>query len=167
MVFTHLGPEWSETLSDKQTGQMTLQNTTSFRVRYEETDRMESVYHSNYLVYFEIGRNEFMREAGVCYREMEEEGFGLVVVEAQANFRKPAFYDDIVTVQTALPAFNPVSIQFDYSIFLGEGADGPLLCDGHTVMAFLDSGRRPRRIPEKYLAPIRRSSAGRKLVRNR
>lgn len=128
---------------------------------------MESVYHSNYLVYFEMGRTEFMRSQGVCYREMEEEGFGLVVVDTHASFRKPAHYDDIITVRTILPAFSPVSIRFDYSVFLGEGLEGPLLCDGYTVMAFLDSQRRPRRIPKKYFDPIRRSSAGERLVRNR
>ncbi len=146
---------------------MAAVNTTSFRVRYEETDRLESVYHSNYLVYFEIGRTEFMREQGVCYRAMEEEGFGLVVVEAHASFRSPAYYDDIITVETTIPAFNQVSIRFDYSIFLGESSSGPLLCDGYTIMAFLDKKRHPRRIPERYLGPIGASSAGKRLVRNR
>lgn len=146
---------------------MAAENTISFRVRYEETDRMESVYHANYLIYFEMGRTEFMRNQGVCYRSMEEEGFGLVVVEAKANFRSPARYDDIVTVHTTLPAFNQVSIRFDYSIYFGEGTDGPLLCEGHTILAFLDSERRPRRIPDRYLDPIRKASTGRKLKRNK
>ncbi len=146
---------------------MATENRITFRVRYKETDRMESVYHANYLVYFEMGRTEFMREHGICYREMEKEGFGMVVVEARANFRSPARYDDEITVRTALPAHNRISLKFAYSIHLGENTSGPLLCDGTTLLAFIGPNRRPTRIPEKWLTIIERVSHGEILKRNK
>ena len=144
---------------------MPTESLITFRVRYQETDRMETVYHANYLVYFEMGRTEFMREQGICYREMEQEGFAMVVVEAGAHFRSSARYDDLVTCRTTLPAHNAVSVKFMYDIHLGEDKTCPLLCDGFTVMAFLGPDRRPARIPARYLDAITRSSGGKQLVR--
>jgi acyl-CoA thioester hydrolase len=144
---------------------MPAENLITFRVRYQETDRMETVYHANYLVYFEMGRTEFMREQGICYREMEQDGFAMVVVEAGAHFRASARYDDLVSCRTTLPAYNAVSVKFEYSLHLGEGTDGPLLCDGYTILAFLGRDRRPARMSERYRDAIIRSSGGEKLVR--
>ena len=85
---------------------MPAESTITFRVRYEETDRMESVYHAKYFVYFEMGRTELLRALAIRYSEMEAEGLGLVVIEAQANFRGPAYYDDLITVRTTIPSCN-------------------------------------------------------------
>jgi acyl-CoA thioester hydrolase len=126
---------------------------------------METVYHANYLIYFEMGRTEFMREHGICYREMEQEGFAMVVVEAGAHFRSSARYDDILTCRTTLPAHNAVSVRFEYAIHQGEGTDGPLVCDGFTVLAFLGRGKRPMRMPANYIEAIARASGGKKLNR--
>lgn len=150
---------------DGKKEKMTASNCTTLRVRYQETDRMESVYHAQYLVYFEIGRTEFMREHGICYRDMEEEGFGMVVVEAKANFHASAKYDDVITVRTLLPAHNRVSLKFEYTIHLGEGDQGAVLCSGYTILAFLGEDGRPQRIPERYLELIAKASDGNKLNR--
>jgi acyl-CoA thioester hydrolase len=144
---------------------MASKNDVSFRVRYEETDSMQTVYHANYLVWFEIGRTEFMREQGISYREMEEAGFGLVVVDARVKFRRSAHYDDLVTVRTALPAHSRLALKFEYTVHLGPDAAGPLLCEGSTILAFLDQGGRPHRMPGRYLDIIEKVSGGEKLNR--
>jgi len=142
-----------------------LESRMTFRVRYQETDRMENVYHANYLVWFEMGRTEFMREQGISYRQMEEESYGLVVVEASASYHAPARYDDLVTVRTTLPAHNRAALKFEYAVHLGKDEDGPLLCGGSTVLVFIDRARRPRRFPPHYLEIISRASGGKRLKR--
>src|ERR1700729_3318747 len=88
---------------------------TRVRVRYAETDQMGVVYHSNYLVWFEVGRVEFIRQLGLDYKRMEaEEGCGIAVVEATARYRAPARYDDELVVQTTLLAARGAVIRFGY-----------------------------------------------------
>ena len=69
-------------------------HTTSLRVRYAETDQMGVVYHANYLAWCEVGRTEYVRAAGMTYREMERAGVGLAVIDAQLRFHGGAAYDD-------------------------------------------------------------------------
>ncbi|WP_010272066.1 acyl-CoA thioesterase [Paenibacillus senegalensis] len=94
------------------------------RVRYQETDQMGVVYHANYLNWFEIGRTEMIRRAGVTYRSLEEKDLLLPLVDAELQFKRPAFYDDIVTVYTRVMALAPVSLTFLYEIRRAEGANG-------------------------------------------
>src|SRR5271163_3885475 len=102
------------------------------RVRYAETDQMGVVYHSNYLVWFEIGRVEFMRSHGLSYREMEqEEGCMIAVVEATARYRAPARYDEELVVETKLTSARGAVVRFAYKVL--RLADGVLLCEGETV----------------------------------
>ena len=91
------------------------------RVRYAETDQMGVVYHANYLVWFEVGRVEFMRQRGLNYKQMEmEDGCGIAVVEATVRFKAPARYDDELIVETrVLKARGPV-VHFGYKILRGE-----------------------------------------------
>ena len=124
------------------------------RVRFGETDQMGIVYHANYIVYFEIGRTEFMRQRGTPYAEMEASGLSLAVVGMDARFRKPARYDQVITIETLLVAATHVQLRFEYRI-LGPEADGePLLCEGHTVLACVDSRQRPTRIPSPWREQI-------------
>jgi acyl-CoA thioester hydrolase len=115
------------------------------RVRYAETDRMGVVYYANYLVWFEVGRTEWLRDAGWSYREMELEGVGLPVIEVHCEYRLPARYDDDVDILTRAALLTPVRIRFDYEI--RRGAD--LLASGYTVHASLDATGRPCRLPAR------------------
>src|ERR1700679_10179 len=100
---------------------------TRVRVRYAETDQMGVVYHANYLVWFEVGRVEFMRAHGLSYKEMEiEEGCMIAVVEATARYRAPARYDEELVVETRLQSARGTVIRFEYKVVRPE--DGVLLC---------------------------------------
>ena len=91
-------------------------NSHSFRVRYGETDKMGVVYHGNYAQYLEMGRVEWLRALGISYRSMEENGIMLPVVSLQLEYKKSAYYDDLLTVKTKLVKTPTVKIEFDYQI---------------------------------------------------
>ena len=117
------------------------------RVRYAETDKMGYVYYANYLAWFEVGRCEWLRSQGWSYREMEEAGTQLPVIEAHCEYRQPARYDDEVEIRTQGELLTPVRVRFSYSVVrLGDGA---LAAKGHTVHASTDLTGRPRRLPER------------------
>ncbi len=90
------------------------------RVRYQETDQMRVVYHANYLNWFEIGRTEWVRHAGISYREMEHKGLLLPVTQMEASFLQPAFYDDWVTVCTRLAELTPLRLRFQSRVVRGD-----------------------------------------------
>lgn len=119
------------------------------RVRYAETDQMGVVYHANYLVWFEVGRVELMRQRGLNYKQMEmEDGCGIAVVEATVRFKAPARYDDELIVETrVLKARGPV-VHFGYKILRGE--DGLLLCEGETVHIVVGRDMKRTTMPKKY-----------------
>lgn len=110
------------------------------RVRYAETDQMGVVYHGNYVQYFEMGRVEWLRNLGVSYKWMEENGVMLPVVSLQMNYKKPARYDDLLTVKTIFKSQTSVKIEFDYEIY---NEKEELLTTGSSVLVFVDmkSGR--------------------------
>ncbi len=99
------------------------------RVRYAETDQMGYCYYANYFTWFEVGRSALMREAGKSYREVEEEGFILPVIEAHCNYKKPAIFDDLVTVETWVTYLRSRKVTFNYRIVRGEEQ----LVEGYTV----------------------------------
>jgi acyl-CoA thioester hydrolase len=123
------------------------QTTSSVRVRYAETDKMGVVYHSNYLIWFEIGRTDWLRDTGWTYREMEAEGIQLPVIEAHCEYRQGARYDDDVEITTRAKKLSPVRVQFDYQAI--RRPDGATLATGHTVHATIDREGRPIRMPER------------------
>ena len=94
---------------------MTLRRT-RVRVRYAETDRMGVVYYANYLVWFEVGRTDWLRQTGWTYREMERDGISLPVIEAQCEYRQPARYDDEIDIATNGTLVTPVRVRFDYEL---------------------------------------------------
>jgi acyl-CoA thioester hydrolase len=108
---------------------------------------MGVVYHSNYLIWFEIGRTDWLRATGWTYREMEAEGIQLPVIEVHCEYRSGARYDDDVEILTRARRVSPVRVQFDYEAT--RRADGALLATGYSVHATVDSGGRPRRMPAK------------------
>ena len=120
------------------------------RVRYAETDQMGVVYYANYLVWFEVGRTEWLRETGWTYRTMEDEGLVLPVIEARCEYRQPARYDDELEVRTGGRLVSAVRLAFDYEVV--RRADAVIVAVGHTVHATLDGRGRPVRIPARVKA---------------
>src|SRR3954463_14754507 len=107
-------------------------NETRLRVRYAETDQMGVVYHSNHLIYFEVGRVELMRQMGFSYRNMErEDGLFIAVAEAKCRYRAPLYYDEEVLVRTKLKTVRESVIIFAYELARAE--TGALLAEGETV----------------------------------
>lgn len=123
--------------------------TARLRVRYAETDRMGVVYYANYLVWFEVGRTEWLRQTGWSYQEMESDGISLPVVEAHCEYRQPARYDDDIEVATWGTLVTPIRVRFDYEVT--RGADGTIAAIGHTVHAAVDTGGKPCRLPARVL----------------
>jgi len=123
------------------------------RVRYAETDQMGVVYHSNYVIWFEVGRVELLRQLGFTYREMESgDGILLAVADLRCRFKQPARYDDLLLVRTRLLNVRGPLIHFGYEILRDE--DGTLLAEGETTHLVLDKEMKRRSLPQKYLKPF-------------
>lgn len=124
----------------------------SLRIRYAETDQMGVVYHGNYPQYLELGRVEWLRSLGISYKNMEDNGCILPVISLSINYKKPAVYDELITVTTKLVKIPTVRIEFEYEI-LGENQE--LIATANTQLAFLDkSTRRPMRCPDYLLQKL-------------
>jgi acyl-CoA thioester hydrolase len=119
------------------------------RVRYAETDQMGVVYHANYLVWFEVGRVELLRQRGLDYKRMEiEEGCGIAVVEATARYKAPARYDDELRIETRVVQVRGSVVRFGYRIV--RVVDELLLCEGETVHVVVGRDMKRARMPKKY-----------------
>ena len=116
-------------------------------MRYAETDQMGVVYYANYLVWFEVGRTDWLRQTGWTYQEMERDGISLPVIEAHCEYRQPALYDDEITVVTRATLVTPVRIRFNYEV-TGAGHD-TIAAFGYTVHAAVDPSGTPRRLPSR------------------
>lgn len=122
---------------------------TEIRVRYAETDQMGIVHHSNYLVWFELGRSEFCRARGFSYKEMEEVDNALMVVaEAYCRYKSPAYYEDVLTIRTKLEEMRSRSIRFVYEIV--RASDNALLAEGETLHLVTDKNKKVRSLPQQY-----------------
>ena len=119
------------------------------RVRYAETDQMGVVYHGNYAQYFEMGRVEWLRNLGVSYKWMEEKGVMLPVVSLTMNYKKPARYDDLLTVKTILKSQTSVKIEFDYEIY---NEANELLTTGYSMLVFVDMKTGRPMLPPSYVS---------------
>lgn len=121
----------------------------SFRIRYAETDQMGVVYHGNYAQFFELGRTEWLRNKGITYKSMEENGIMLPVISLTCNFKKSAFYDDVLTVKTTLVKEPSVKIEFDYEIV---NQNNELITTGNSILAFINATtKKPMRCPNYVL----------------
>jgi acyl-CoA thioester hydrolase len=120
-----------------------IQSRVGVTVRYAETDMMGIVYHANYLPWFEVGRTTLLKEIGVPYKKLEEEGFRLPVLEVSAKYVRPAVYDDALEVVTTIHERPLLRIKLEYEVRRGE----ELLATGATVHAFVDRDGRPVRPP--------------------
>jgi acyl-CoA thioester hydrolase len=125
-----------------------LQSRTEITVRYAETDMMGVVYHGNYLPWFEIGRTTLLREQGLSYRELEAAGFRLPVIEVNVKYRRPAVYDDLVTIVTTMRERPGLRFTLEYEV----RRDDELLATGSTIHAFIDHSGRPVRPPPAFVS---------------
>jgi acyl-CoA thioester hydrolase len=123
---------------------MVLSQDVTVRVRYAETDRMGLLHHANYFVYFEMARTELLRHRGISYREIEDAGHFLVIVDIDCKFKRPAHYDDLLTVRTTVERVTHVKIVHRYEVF----RDGLLLAEGHSTLACVDRDGKPQALPE-------------------
>ena len=123
------------------------------RVTYAETDRMGFVYYANYLVYFEIGRTEYIRSSGMAYKDLEDMGYMLPVLSASCKYHKPARYDDILTIRTTITEFKGIRLGFSYEIL----RDGIKLVEGTTNHAFVDTEGRPRKLSPEIQEKIKKA----------
>jgi acyl-CoA thioester hydrolase len=135
-----------------------MDSTTELRVRYAETDQMGVVYYANYLVWFEVGRVEFMRSLGFDYRQMEvEDGCILPVVEATCRYKAPARYDDLIQIEAGPILLRGSLLKFNYRVFRAANGreERQLLAEGETVHIVCDASMQKCLMPERYAAPIR------------
>jgi len=122
---------------------------TTFRVRYAETDQMRVVYYANYFIWFEVGRTDYCRQKGFAYRDMEkEDGLCIIVAETRCRYKAPARYDDEIEVRTSLRSVRRRVLVFAYEVYRKESEE--LLAEGETVHVITDLEGRPRALPEKY-----------------
>jgi acyl-CoA thioester hydrolase len=122
----------------------------TIRVRYAETDRMGLLHHANYLVYFEQGRTELLRSLGLAYRDLEDQGYLLVLTKVEVHYKSPARYDDLLTLRTTVVRTTAVRIDHRYEVF----RDKVLVAEGATTLACVDREGRPQPLPD-YLREAR------------
>lgn len=121
---------------------------TAVRVRYAETDQMGVVYYGNYFTWFEIGRVELCRQLGFEYKRMESEDDSFIVVaEASCRYKRPARFDDLLTIRTRVVEAQRRTVRFGYEIL---NAAGEPIATGETLHVICDRTGRPKSLPEKY-----------------
>ena len=123
---------------------MILEQDLQIRVRYQETDSMGVLHHANYFTYFEIGRTELLRANGRDYRQVEADGLFMVVVRIGCTYKKPARYDDMLTLRTRTTRISAAKIEHAYEVLRGD----ELLAEGHSTLACVDRDGRVQRVPE-------------------
>jgi acyl-CoA thioester hydrolase len=129
-----------------------FESTTEIRVRYAETDRMGYVYYGNYATYFEVARVEAIKKLGLSYRALEDSGIMLPVLQYSIKFYKPAFYDDLLKINTRITLCKGTRIVFDYTV-LNE--DGQVLSQADTTLVFISAAtKKPIAVPEILLSAL-------------
>jgi acyl-CoA thioester hydrolase len=118
------------------------------RVRYAETDRMGLLHHANYLVYFEQARTELLRSQGIAYKDLEDQGFFLVIAKVEVKYRGPAHYDDVLTIRTTVTRTSPIRLEHKYEVF----RDANVICEGFTTLACVDRAGKLQQLPDWLMA---------------
>ncbi|MFT4662382.1 MAG: acyl-CoA thioester hydrolase [Patiriisocius sp.] len=127
---------------------------TQIRVRYAETDQMGYVYYGNYPQYYEVGRVEAMRQLGMPYKKLEENGIMLPVSHLNVKYIRPAHYDDLLTIKTTIKKIPEVRIEFEYEIYNEKDV---LLNIGTTTLVFVDlNSGRPTKAPQEMIDSIKK-----------
>ena len=126
---------------------------TEIRVRYAETDKMGIVHHSNYLIWFEIGRSEFCRSRGFSYKDMEDSDNALLVVaEGYCRYKSPSYYEDVLFIRTQVAKIRSRSIAFVYEIF--RPVDNTVVAEGETLHIVVNRDRKICSLPDRYRAML-------------
>src|SRR5437879_561238 len=121
------------------------------RVRYAETDKMKVVYHSNFIVWFEVGRVELLRQLGFSYRDMElQDDCHIAVVDVRCRYKSPAYYDDELVIRTRLKNLRGSLLVFDYRV--QRLSDEMILAEGETTHLVVNAKMEKTVLPEKYLS---------------
>jgi len=127
--------------------QMTIHSHTITVVpRYAETDKGGIIHHSVYPVWFEMGRTELLRANGVAYRDLEAQGIFFVVVELRVKYRRPAFYDEQLLLETTCSNVTAGKVEHTYK--LTRPGTGVVLAEGDSILACVDGQGKIRRIPK-------------------
>jgi acyl-CoA thioester hydrolase len=131
--------------------------TTEIRVRYAETDQMNVVYYANYLVWFEIGRTELLRAAGLTYDSLEKEhGCILPVADAHCRYRSPAHYDDTILIETTAALIRGSIVKFSYRILRKNvDASATVLAEGETTHVVCDAQMNRVALPKQYIEALK------------
>ncbi|HON19266.1 MAG TPA: thioesterase family protein [Salinivirgaceae bacterium] len=131
-----------------------IENITEFRIRYVHTDQMGIVYYGNYAMLYEIGRTELMRSIGIAYRDLEESGIMMPVIEMKSKYKRPLYYDEVIQIKTVIDTLPTASIIFRHEIFNSKGE----LCNlGEVTLGFINKvNKRPTRVPSKLLELLNR-----------
>ncbi|GBE30767.1 acyl-CoA thioesterase YbgC [bacterium BMS3Bbin04] len=124
------------------------------RVPYGHTDKMGHVYYGHALLYFEMGRTEWMREGGMTYRQFEEDGLFVPVVEAYVRYRGRIFYDDLIEISTSATSVGRTRYKFFYE--MRRAGEEKVLYEGNTVHGIVDSNGRPKRVPPMFIEMLER-----------
>lgn len=128
---------------------------TSYRVRYADTDAAGVVYHANHLKYFEIGRSEFMRDHVCSYKEIEDTGIVLPVTEAFTRYKAPAFYDDLLIIETRIDELKCMTCKFAYKISRDDGGrKTKLIARGYTIHAAISKNGKLTQLPNDIITKL-------------
>lgn len=129
---------------------------TKLRVRYAETDQMGVVYHSNFVIWFEVGRVELLRQLGFKYSEMEQkDDCHIPVVDLRVRYKSPALYDDEIVLRTEIKNVRSSLLHFGYEVF--RESDRTLLATGETTHIIVDKKLKRRPLPDKYVKAFSRT----------
>ena len=150
--------KWENGKNDRAAREM-ISTDTKIRVRYADTDQMKFVYYRKYFEYFEQGRSDLLRRVGMPYPEIEKMGYFLPVIEAHAEYKQSAFYDDEITVRTTIDEIPQARVRITYLVFRSEG-EGPI-ATGYTVHSFMNAEKRiPTRAPKEFIEVLTKQFAG-------
>ncbi len=132
-----------------------LSHTTTIRVRYADTDKMQFVYNGKYLEYFEVGRTEVLRNIGLPYSELEKKGYQLPLMEAGLKYKNPAHYDDELNIEATIKELYTAKVHIEYKITRKE--DGALIATGFTDHMFIkEDTKRPTKPPQVYIDALKK-----------
>ncbi len=130
-----------------------ISHTTSLRVRYADTDKMQFVYNAKYLEYFEVGRAEMLRQTGLAYSVLEKSGYQLPLLEAGVKYKNPAFYDEILTIESIVKELYSAKVHIEYII--RKESDNSVVAEGFTTHMFIKTiNGKPTRPPEIYIKAL-------------
>ncbi|MFZ1518080.1 MAG: thioesterase family protein [Ignavibacteriaceae bacterium] len=132
-----------------------LKHFTELRVRYADTDQMRFAYNGKYFEYFEVGRTEMMREVGLPYELIEKSGFLMPVIETKIHFFQPAYYDELLLIETRVENLPTSKVHIDHIIKAKER--NVVICEGYVELAFLDAKtNRPTRAPKLFIDAVKK-----------